>query len=132
MFVHDFTRFKVVEFVKKSDTTVALLTCITDYIIPHKLSIKCDGIMESSREIFNLSWIAAASRYEHTLLDTLQYSGGAERALGLFTREWRRSDGGVRSRHQRTMRTLWTQAMLFACDVINKSDVMSTGGTYDL
>ena len=38
IFVDDFTRFKVVKFVrKKSDTTAALLSLIADYITPQKL-----------------------------------------------------------------------------------------------
>ena len=42
IFVDDYTRFKVVKFVKKkSNTTAALLSLIADYINPQKLSIKC-------------------------------------------------------------------------------------------
>ncbi|CAM9533451.1 unnamed protein product, partial [Ascophyllum nodosum] len=42
IFVDDYTRFKVVKFVKKkSDTTAALLSMVADYITPQKLSIKC-------------------------------------------------------------------------------------------
>ena len=34
IFVDDCTRFKVVKFVEKSDTTAALLSLIADYIVP--------------------------------------------------------------------------------------------------
>ena len=40
-FVDDCTRFKVVKFVKKNNTTAALLSLIVDSITPQKLSIKC-------------------------------------------------------------------------------------------
>ena len=40
-FVEDYTRFKVVKFVKKkSDTTTALMCLIADDITPQELSIK--------------------------------------------------------------------------------------------
>ena len=64
IFVDDCTGFKVVKFVKKSDTTAALLSLIADYITPQKLSIKCirtDNGGEFEGE-FSANWTGAASR----------------------------------------------------------------------
>ena len=41
IFVDNCTRLKVVKFVKKSNTTAALLSLTADYITPQELSIKC-------------------------------------------------------------------------------------------
>ena len=90
-FVDDCTRFKVVKFVKKnSDTTVALLSLIADYIAPQKLSIKCvrtDNGGEFERE-FQRELDRRSITHEHTPSDTPQYNEVTERALGLL-REWR-------------------------------------------
>ena len=86
IFVDDCTRFKVVTVVKKkSNTTAALLSLISDYIAPQKLSIKCvrtdhGGEFEGElqRELDRRS-----ITHEHTPPDTPHYNGVAERALGL-------------------------------------------------
>ena len=85
-FVDDCTRFKVVKFVKKSDTTAALLSLIADYITPQKLSIKCvrtdtGGEFEGK---FQRELDRRSITQEHTPPDTPQYNGVAERALGLL------------------------------------------------
>ncbi|CAM9125092.1 unnamed protein product [Ascophyllum nodosum] len=104
IFVDDYTHFKVVKFVKKkSDTTAALLSMVVDYITPQKLSIKCirtDNGGEFEGE-FRRELDRRSIMHEHTPPDTPQYNGVAEQKL-------------------------WAQAMLFACDVTNKSVTTST------
>ena len=130
IFVDDCTRFKVVKFVKKSDTTAALLPLIADYITPQKLSIMCvrtdnggefDG--EFQRELDRRS-----ITHEHTPPDTPQYNGVAERALGLLPKNaiilMEELDDVINVPRE----MLWAQAMLFACDVNNKSVTTSTDG----
>ena len=68
----DCTRFKVVKFVKKSDTTTTLLSLIVDYIKPQKLSIKCvrtdnGGKFEGE---FQRELDQRSITHEHTLPDT--------------------------------------------------------------
>ena len=86
IFVDDCTRFKVVKFVKKkSNTTAALLFLIADYITPQKLSIKCvrtDNGGEFEGEFQRE--LGRSITHEHTSLDTPQYNGVDERALGLL------------------------------------------------
>ena len=60
----DCTRFKVVKFVKKSDTPAALLSLIADCIVPQELSIKCvrtdnGGEFEENSSV---NWIGVVSR----------------------------------------------------------------------
>ena len=130
IFADDCTRFKVVKFVKKSDTTAALLSLIAEYITPQKLSIKCvrtdnngDFEGEFKRELDRRS-----ITHEHTPPDTSQYNGVAERALGLLREKaiilMEELDGVINVPREK----LWAQAMLFACDVTNKSVTTSTGG----
>ena len=86
IFVDDCTRFKVVKFVKNSDTTAALLSLIAEYITPQKLSIKCvrtDNGGEFEGE-FQRELDRRSITHEHTPPDTPQYKGVAERALGLL------------------------------------------------
>ena len=128
----DFTRFKVVKFVKKkSNTTAALLSLIAHYITPQKLSIKCvrtdnggefDG--EFQRELDRCS-----ITHEHTPPNTPQYSEVAEHALG-FLREkaitlMEELDDVIDVPREK----LWAQAMHFACDVTNKSVTTPTDGS---
>ena len=85
IFVNDCTRFKVVKFVKKRDTTAALLSLIANYITPQKLSTKCirtdnGGELEGK---FQRELDRRSITHEHTPPDTPQYNGTAERALGL-------------------------------------------------
>ena len=124
IFVDDCTRFKVVKFIKKkSATTVALLSLIADYITPQKLSIKCiwtdnGGVVERElqRELDRRS-----ITHEHTPPDTPQYNGVAECALGLLREKaiilTEELDDVINVPQEK----LWAQAMLFACDVTNKS-----------
>ena len=86
IFVDDCTRSKVVKFVKKSDTTAALLSLIADHITPQKLSIKCvrtDNCGKFEGEI-QREQDGRSITHEHTPPDTPQYNGVAERALGLL------------------------------------------------
>ena len=129
--VDDCTRFKVVKFVsKKSNTTAALLSLITDYITPQKLSIKCvrtDNGGEFEGE-FQRELDRRSITYEHTPPDTPQYNGVAERALGLLRERaitlMEESDDVINVPREK----LWAQAILFACDVTNKSVTTSTDG----
>ena len=127
----DCTRFKVVKFVKKkSDTTAALLSLIADYITPQKLSIKCirtDNGGEFEGE-FQRELDRRSITHEHTPPDTPQYNGVAERALGLSREKaiilMEELDDVINVPREK----LWAQAMLFACDVTNKSVTTSTDG----
>ncbi|CAN0452183.1 unnamed protein product, partial [Ascophyllum nodosum] len=129
IFVDDYTRFKVVKFVKKkSDTTAALLSMVADYITPQKLSIKCirtDNGGEFERE-FRRELDRRSITHEHTPPDTPQYNGVAERALGLLREKaiilMEELDDVINVPREK----LWAQAMLFACDVTNKSVTTST------
>ena len=131
IFVNDCTRFKVVKFVnKKRNKTAALLSLIADYITPQKLSIKCvqtDNSGEFEGE-FKRELDRRSITHEHTPPDTPQYNGVAERALRVL-REKRITlmeelDAVINVPREK----LWTQAMLFACDVTNKSGTTSTHG----
>ena len=66
--------------------------------------------------------------HEHTPPDTPQYNGAAERALGLLREKaiilMEELDDVINVPREK----LWAQAMLFACDVTNKSVTMSTDG----
>ncbi|CAM9650472.1 unnamed protein product, partial [Ascophyllum nodosum] len=123
IFVDDYTRFKVVKVVKKkSDTTAALLSMVADYITPQKLSIKCirtDNGGEFEGE-FRRELDRRSITHEHTPPDTPQYNGVPERALGLLREKaiilMEELDDVDVPREK-----LWAQAMLFACDVTNKS-----------
>ena len=125
----DYTRFKVVKFVKKkSDTTAALLSMVADYITPQKLSIKCirtDNGGEFEGE-FRRELDRRSITHEHTPPDTPQYNGVAERALGLLREKaiilMEELDDVINVPREK----LWAQARLFACDVTNKSTTTST------
>ena len=82
----DCTRFKVVKFIKKNDTTAALLSLIADYTTPQKLSIK--GIRTDNGGKFEGEFQRELDRrsitHEHTPPDTPQFNGVAERTLGLL------------------------------------------------
>ena len=120
----DCTRFKVVKFVKdKSAKTAALLSLIADYITPQKLSIKCirtdnggEVKGELQRELDRRS-IA----HKHTPPDPPQYNGVAKRALGLLREKaiilTEELDDVIIVPQEK----LWAQAMIFACNVTNKS-----------
>ena len=131
IFVDDCTRFKVVKFVKKkNDTTAALLSLIANYVTPQKLSIKCvrtDSGGKFERE-FQCELDRRSVTHEHTPPDTPQYNGMAERALGLFRENaiilMEELDDVINVPREK----LWAQAMLFACDVTNKSVTTSTDG----
>ena len=131
IFVDDCTRFKVVKFLKKkNDTTAALLSLIADYITPQKLSIKCirtdnGGKFEGE---FQRELDRRSITHEHTPPDTPQYDGVAERALGLLREKaiilMEELDDVINVPRKK----LWAQAMLFACDVTNKSVTTLTDG----
>ena len=131
IFVDDCTRFKVVKFVKKkSGTTAALLSLIADYVTPQKLSIKCvrtDNGGEFEGE-FQRELDRRSITHEHTPPDTPQYNGVVERALGLLREKaiilMEELDDVINVPREK----LWAQAMLFACDVTNKSVTTSTDG----
>ena len=128
--VDDCTRFKVVKFVKKSDTTAALLSLIADYNIPQKLSTKCVRTDNGGKfeEKVQCELDRRSITHEHTPPDTPQYNGMAERALGLLREKaiipMEELDGVINVPREK----LWAQAMLFACDVTNKSVTTSTDG----
>ena len=126
----DCTRFKVVKFVKKSNTTAALLSLIVDYITPQKLSIKCvrtdnGGEFEGG---FQRELDRRSIAHEHTPPDTPQNNEVAEPALGLL-----REKAIIRMEELYDVinvpgEKLWAQAMLFACHVTNKSVTTLTDG----
>ena len=131
IFVDDCPRFKVVKFVKKkSDTTAALLSLIADYITPQKLSIKC--VRTDNGGEFEGEFLRELDRrsitHEHTPPDTPQYNGVAKHALGLLREKaiilMEELDDAINVPREK----LWAQAMLFACDVTNKSVTTSTDG----
>ena len=131
IFVEGCARFKVVKSVKKkSNTTVALLSLIADYITRQKLSIKCvrtDNGGEFERE-FQRELDRRSITHEHTPPDTPQYNGVAERALGHLREKaitlMEELDNVINVPREK----LWAPAMLFACDVTNKSITTSTDG----
>ena len=131
IFVDDRTRFQVVKFVKKkSNTTAALLPLIADYITPQKLSIKCvrtDNSGEFEGE-FQRELDRRSNTHEHTPSDTPQYNGVAERALGLLREKAITLMKELYDVINVPREKLWAQAMLFACDVTNKSITTSTDG----
>ena len=131
IFVDDRTRFQVVKFVKKkSNTTAALLSLIADYITPQKLSIKCvrtDNGGEFEGE-FQRELDRRSNTHEHTPSDTPQYNGVAERALGLLREKAITLMKELYDVINVPREKLWAQAMLFACDVTNKSITTSTDG----
>ena len=99
-----------------------------DYITPQELSIKCiragnggEFKGEFQRELLYRSSIT----HEHTPPNTLQHGGVTERALGLLREKviavMQELDDMNVPREK-----LWAQAMLFACDVTNKSATTST------
>ena len=124
IFVDDCTRFKVVKFVKtKSNTTAALLSLVAEYITPQKLSIKCvrtDNGGEFEGE-FQRELDQRSITPEHTPPDTPQHNGVAERALVLLRGKaitlMEKLDDVINVPREK----LWAQAMLFECDVTNKS-----------
>ena len=131
IFVDDCTRFKVVKFVKKkSDITAALLSLVAGYITLQKLSIKSvrtynGGELEGE---FQRELDRRSITHEHTPPDTPQYYGVVERALGLLREKaitlMEELDDVINVPREK----LWAQAMLFACDVTNKSVTTSTDG----
>ena len=131
IFVDDCTRPKVVKTVKKkSDKMAAFLSLIADYITPQKLSIKCvrtDNGCEFEGE-FQRELDRRSITHEHTPTDTPQYNGAAERALGLLREKaiilMEELDDVINVPREK----LWAQAMLFACDVTDKSITTSTDG----
>ena len=131
IFEDDCTRFKVVKFVKKkSNTTAALLSLITGHVTPQKLSIKCvrtDNGGEFEGE-FQRELDRRSITHEHTSLSTPQYNGVAERALGRLREKaialMEELDDVINVPREK----LWVQAILFACDVTNKSVTTSTDG----
>ena len=129
IFVDGCTRFKVVKFVKKkSDTTAALLSLIADYITPQKLSIKCvrtDNGSEFEGE-FQRELERRSITPEQTPPDTPQYNGVAKRTLGLLREKAVILMGELDDVINVPREKLWAQAMLFACDVTNKSVTTST------
>ena len=130
-FVGDCTRLKVVKLVKKkSSTTAALLSPIAYYITPEKLSMKCvrtdnggEFEEECQRELDRRS-----TTHEHTPPDTPQYNGAAEPSLGLLREKaitlMEELDDVLNVPREK----LWAQAMLYACDVTNRSVMTSTDG----
>ena len=83
--VDDFSRFKIVRFLKKSDTAAALTGIIAEYIPPagYKIgSIRTDEGGESEGG-FQQGLDSHGITHESTPPDTPQYNGVAEQALGL-------------------------------------------------
>ena len=66
--------------------------------------------------------------HEHTPPGTRQYNGMAERALGLLREKAIILMEGLDDVISVPREKLWAQAMLFACDVTNKSVTTSRNG----
>ena len=106
-----------------------LLSLTADYITPQELSIKClraDNGGEVEGE-FQRELDRRSITHKHTPPDTPQYNGVAEKAFGLLQEKaiavMEDLDDII---NVPPRETLWTQAMLFTCDVTNKSVTMST------
>ena len=108
-----------------------LLFLITDYITPQKkLSIKCirtDNGNETEGE-FQREVDRCGITHEHTPLDTLQYNGVTERALGLLREKAIALTEELGDVINVPRETWVARGMLFACDVISKSAMTSTEG----
>ena len=131
IFVDDCTRFKVIKFVKKkSDTTAALLPLIVDYITPQKPLIKCvrtDNGGEFEGE-FQRELDRRSITHEYIPPDTPQYNGVAKRPLGRLREKAITLTEELDDVINVPREKLWAQAILFACDVTNKSVTTSTDG----
>ena len=104
------------------------MSLIADYITPQKLSIKCvrtdnGGKFEGE---FQRELDRRSITHEHTPPDTPQYNGVAERALGLLREKAITLMGELDDAINVPREKWWAQAMLFACDVTNKSVTTST------
>ena len=123
--VDDFTRFKLVSFLKKkSDTAGALKDVIADYIKPAGLdigAIRTDEGGEFEGE-FQRLLIELSIKHEHTHPDTPQYNGVAERALGLLREK---TIAMMQGFSVGADDKLWAEAMSFACDMTNMSATTS-------
>ena len=114
----DFSRFKIVRFLKKSDTAAALTGIIAEYIAPAGLmigSIRTDEGGESEGG-FQQGLDSHAITHESTPPDTPQYNGVAERALGLLREK------SIAMLHEMTVAASgrpWAEALNYACDMSN-------------
>ena len=130
IFVNDYTCFKMAKFVKKNNTTAALLFLIADYITSQELSIKyiC---MDNSGEFkgeFQRKLDRSSITHDCIPPDTPQYNGVAERALGLLREKAIALMEELDNVINVLQEELWAQAMLFTCDVTNTSATTSTEG----
>ena len=116
--VDDFSRFKIVRFLKKSDTAAALTNIIAEYITPAGLkidSIRTDEGGESEGG-FQQGLDSYGITHESTPPDKSQYNGVAERALGLLR------ETSIAMLHEMTVAAsdrLWAEALNYACDMSN-------------
>ena len=128
--VDDFSRFKIVRFLKKkSDAAAALGNIIAEYITPPGLkidSIRTDegGEFEGEfQQVLDLHGIT----HEFTPPDTPQYNGVAERALELVREK---SIAMLQEMTVAASDRLWAEALNYACDMSNMCVTSSLeGGT---
>ena len=127
IYVDDFSRFKIVRFLKKSDTAAALTGIIAEYITPAGLkigSIRTDEGGESEGG-FQQGLDSHGITHGSTPPDTPQYNGVAERALGLLREK------SIAMLHEMTVAAsgrLWAEALNYACDMSNMCVASSLEG----
>ena len=127
--VDDFSRFKIVRFLKKkSDAAAALRNMIAEYITPAGLkigSIRTDEGGEFEGESQKML-DSHGTTHEFTPLDTPQYSGVAERALGLLREK---SIAKLEEMTVAASERLWAEALNHACDMSNMCVTSSPEGS---
>ena len=126
--VDDFSRFKIVRFLKKkSDAAAALRNIIAEYNTPSGLkigAIRTDEGGEFEGE-FQRVLDSFGINHEFTPPDTPQYNGVAERALGLLREK---SIAMLQEMTVAASDRLWAEAMNYACDMSNMCVTSSLGG----
>ena len=125
--VDDFSRFKIVRFLKKSDTAAALTNIIAEYITPAGLKIGSIGTDEGgeSEGEFQQRLDSHGITHESTPPDTPQYNGVTERAFGLLREK------SIAMLHEMAVAAsdrLWAEALNYACDMSNMCVASSLEG----
>ena len=114
--VDDFSRSKIVRFLKKSNTASALTNIIAEYITSAGLKIGSIQTDEGggSEGGFQQGLDSHGITHESTPPDTPQYNVVAERALGLLREK------SIAMLHEMTVAAsgrLWAEALNYACDM---------------
>ena len=106
------------------------MSLIADYTTPQKLSIKCVRTANGAKfeGEFQRELDRCSIKHELTPPGTPQYNGVAERALVLLQEKAITLMEELGEVINVPREKLWAQAILFACDVTNKSVTTSTDG----